>query len=160
MDTVIAVGLSGLIGAVTFWGSLVAYAKLEEWPQFKKPYSLPHQQLINVGLVVLAFFFIWIMTISHSMWAHVLCYLMIGIISSALGVFLVNPIGGADMPVVISLMNSYSGVAGAATGFVLDNNALIISSSKENLELRAQNSTLKTSFGLSKDWSLCGLTGQ
>ena len=129
VDTLIAVGLSGLIGAVTFWGSLVAYAKLEEWPQFKKPYALQNQQLINVGLVVLDFFFIWVLTISHSMWAQILCYLMIGIISSVLGVFLVNPIGGADMPVVISLMNSYSGIAGAATGFVLDNNALIISGS-------------------------------
>ncbi|HUP78703.1 MAG TPA: NAD(P)(+) transhydrogenase (Re/Si-specific) subunit beta [Pirellula sp.] len=129
VDTLIAVGLSGLIGAVTFWGSLVAYAKLEEWPQFKKPYALQNQQLINMGLVVLDFFFIWVLTISHSTWAQILCYLMIGIISSVLGVFLVNPIGGADMPVVISLMNSYSGIAGAATGFVLDNNALIISGS-------------------------------
>src|SRR5262249_33461938 len=51
-DTLIAVGASGLIGAVTFWGSMVAYAKLEEWPSFKKPYSLPQQQLINIGLIL------------------------------------------------------------------------------------------------------------
>ena len=128
-DTLIAVGVSGLIGAITFWGSLVAYAKLEEWPQFKKPYAIPQQQLINFGLVVLNLLLIGILAVSHSLAAQILCYLGIVIASSVLGVFLVNPIGGADMPVVISLMNSYSGIAGAATGFVLDNNALIISGS-------------------------------
>ncbi len=129
IDTLIAVGISGMIGAITFWGSLVAYAKLEEWKQFKKPYSLPNQQLINLGLVVLDFLLVGILAFSHSMTTQIFCYVAISIVSSVLGVFLVNPIGGADMPVVISLMNSYSGVAGAATGFVLDNNALIISGS-------------------------------
>ena len=129
IDTLIAVGISGMIGAVTFWGSLVAYAKLEEWTQFKKPYSLPNQQLINFGLVVLDFLLVGILAFSQSTTTQVFCYVAITIVSSVLGVFLVNPIGGADMPVVISLMNSYSGVAGAATGFVLDNNALIISGS-------------------------------
>ncbi len=129
IDTLIAIGLSGLIGAITFWGSLVAYAKLEEWPQFKKPYALPQQQLINFGLLLLNFSLIGILSFSHSAAVQILCYLAIALVSSALGIFLVNPIGGADMPVVISLMNSYSGVAGAATGFVLDNNALIISGS-------------------------------
>ncbi len=128
-DTLIAVGLSGMIGAVTFWGSLVAYAKLEEWKQFKKPYSVPQQQWINLGLLLVDFLFIGILAVSHSMTTQIFCYVAITIVSSVLGVFLVNPIGGADMPVVISLMNSYSGVAGAATGFVLDNNALIISGS-------------------------------
>ena len=129
IDTLIAVGISGMIGAITFWGSLVAYAKLEEWKQFKKPYSLPNQQLINLGLVVLDFLLVGILAFSQSMTTQIFCYVAISIVSSVLGVFLVNPIGGADMPVVISLMNSYSGVAGAATGFVLDNNALIISGS-------------------------------
>ena len=129
IDTLIAVGLSGSIGAITFWGSLVAYAKLEEWPQFKKPYALPQQQLINLGLLIFDFLLIAILAMSHSMASQITCYVLIAIVSSVLGVFLVNPIGGADMPVVISLMNSYSGVAGAATGFVLDNNALIISGS-------------------------------
>lgn len=129
VDTLIAVGLSGLIGTVTFWGSLVAYAKLEEWPQFKKPYALPQQQMINLGLLVLDFLLIGILAVSHSMALQIVCYLAIAVVSTFLGFFLVSPIGGADMPVVISLMNSYSGVAGAATGFVLDNNALIISGS-------------------------------
>lgn len=129
IDTLIAVGLSGLIGAITFWGSLVAYAKLEEWPQFKKPYALPQQQMINLALLLFDFLLIAMLTMSQSMAAQITCYVLIAIVSSVLGIFLVNPIGGADMPVVISLMNSYSGVAGAATGFVLDNNALIISGS-------------------------------
>jgi NAD(P) transhydrogenase subunit beta len=127
MDTLIATGLSGLIGAITFWGSLVAYAKLEEWPQFKKPYSLPNQQWINVALLALNAILIACMVSTQSLSLQVACYLGIVVVSSFLGVFLVNPIGGADMPVVISLMNSYSGIAGAATGFVIDNNALIIS---------------------------------
>jgi H+-translocating NAD(P) transhydrogenase subunit beta len=126
-DTLIAIGLSGLIGAITFWGSMVAYAKLEEWPQFKKPYSLPNQQWINVGLLLLNVLLIAGLAFSDSLSVRIVCYLGIAIASSLLGVFLVNPIGGADMPVVISLMNSYSGIAGAATGFVIDNNALIIS---------------------------------
>lgn len=129
IDTLIAVGLSGLIGAVTFCGSFIAYAKLEEWPRFKKPYALPQQQMINLALLVFDLLLIAILAVSHSMAAQIVCYLLIVIVSSVLGIFLVNPIGGADMPVVISLMNSYSGVAGAATGFVLDNNALIISGS-------------------------------
>jgi H+-translocating NAD(P) transhydrogenase subunit beta len=127
VDTLIAIGLSGLIGAITFWGSMVAYAKLEEWPQFKKPYSLPNQQWINVGLLLLNVLLIAGLASFDSMAVRIVCYVGIAISSSFLGVFLVNPIGGADMPVVISLMNSYSGIAGAATGFVIDNNALIIS---------------------------------
>lgn len=127
IDTLIAAGLSGLVGAVTFCGSLVAYAKLEEWQKFKKPYSLPNQQMINAGLIAVNAILIGILAWSIDSNIHVLCYVGIVVASCALGVFLVNPIGGADMPVVISLMNSYSGIAGAMTGFVIDNNALIIS---------------------------------
>jgi H+-translocating NAD(P) transhydrogenase subunit beta len=126
LDTLVAAGLSGLIGAITFWGSSVAYAKLEEWPQFKKPHSLPNQQWINVGLLALNVLFIAVLATTHSQAMQIACFLGIIVASSILGIFLVNPIGGADMPVVISLMNSYSGIAGAATGFVIDNNALII----------------------------------
>jgi len=125
-DTLVAIGISGMIGAVTFWGSMIAYAKLQEWPQFKKPFSFPNQQAINVSLLVLNCLLILCLTLTESFSLQVVCYLGIAVTSSVLGVFLVNPIGGADMPVVISLMNSYSGIAGAATGFVIDNNALII----------------------------------
>lgn len=128
-DTLVAVGLSGLIGAVTFWGSLMAYVKLEEWSWFKRPYSLPAQQWINAALVLATLGLTAYIVTTDDSAVRQSSYLAIVILSSALGVMLVNPIGGADMPVVISLMNSYSGLAGAATGFVIDNNVLIISGS-------------------------------
>jgi H+-translocating NAD(P) transhydrogenase subunit beta len=126
VDALIAIGISGLIGAVTLTGSLIAYAKLEEWKQFKKPISLPNQQMINIALVILISLLVIGMSMTSSNLLQQFCFILIVIASAVLGVFLVNPIGGADMPVVISLMNSYSGLAGAATGFVIDNHALII----------------------------------
>jgi H+-translocating NAD(P) transhydrogenase subunit beta len=128
-DSLIAVGISGLIGAVTFSGSLIAYAKLEEWKQFKKPFSFKHQIWINAGLLAIALLLIYPLVSTDNLTVRAFCYIAIVLVSTALGVFLVNPIGGADMPVVISLMNSYSGLACSATGFVLDNNALIIAGS-------------------------------
>jgi NAD(P) transhydrogenase subunit beta len=128
-DTLIAIGLSGLIGSVTFSGSMIAFAKLKEYKQFKKPFGLPFQTIINAGLL-LAILLLIVFSISTESFAlRVLCYLAITALSIVLGVFLVLPIGGADMPVVISLMNSYSGIAGAATGFVIDNSVLIIAGS-------------------------------
>ncbi len=129
VDTLIAVGATGLIGTVTFWGSLVAYAKLEELKGFREPVSLPGQQAINALLVVACCGLTWVLATTHETSTQISCYVGIVALSTVLGVFLVNPIGGADMPVVISLMNSYSGLAGAATGFVIDNNGLIISGS-------------------------------
>ena len=129
VDTLIAVGATGLIGTVTFWGSLVAYAKLEEIRGFREPFSLPGQQVINALLVLACCGLTGVIASSHEPAVQVSCYVGIVILSTVLGFFLVNPIGGADMPVVISLMNSYSGLAGAATGFVIDNNGLIISGS-------------------------------
>ena len=125
-DALIAIGITGLIGAVTLTGSLVAYAKLEEWKQFKKPHSLANQQSINLALLVVVALLVCGMALTNNNAIQVVCFVLAAAASSVLGVFLVNPIGGADMPVVISLMNSYSGLAGAATGFVIDNHALII----------------------------------
>jgi NAD(P) transhydrogenase subunit beta len=129
IDTLIAVGATGLIGTVTFWGSLVAYAKLEEIRAFREPFSLPGQQVINALLVLACCGLTGVLATTHTPAVQVSCYVGIVVLSTVLGFFLVNPIGGADMPVVISLMNSYSGLAGAATGFVIDNNGLIISGS-------------------------------
>ncbi len=129
VDTLIAVGTTGLIGTVTFWGSLVAYAKLEELKGFREPFSLPGQQVINALLVIACCGLTGVLASTHETSVQISCYIGIVVLSTVLGVFLVNPIGGADMPVVISLMNSYSGLAGAATGFVIDNNGLIISGS-------------------------------
>lgn len=123
----IATAASGLIGAVTFWGSLVAFAKLEEIKQFRKPTYLPAHQLLNVALLIVSLLIGWWMVVDpgHGGWI----YLLLVIVCSVLGVTLVIPIGGADMPVVIALLNSYSGLAAAATGFVINNNQLIIAGS-------------------------------
>ena len=123
-----ATSLSGLIGAVTFWGSMVAFGKLQELQWFRRPFHVPAQQLINALLFAAAVALaIWM--ISDLQAPRGWLYLGIVILASALGVLLVNPIGGADMPVVIALLNSYSGLAAAATGFVIDNNVLIIAGS-------------------------------
>lgn len=129
LDALIAIGLSGLIGTVTFCGSLVAYAKLEEYKSFKKPWSFPGQPIINLALLLVAIVCISGMTTVGSDLSQTACFVGLLLIACVLGLFLVLPIGGADMPVVISLMNSYSGLAGAATGFVIENNALIIAGS-------------------------------
>ncbi len=125
LQLTIATAASGLIGGVTFWGSLVAFGKLQGLIS-ENAILFPGQQVINavLGIVVLgvgvgvvmnpdAFSFYWV---------------LVGI-ASVLGVLLVIPIGGADMPVVVALLNSYSGLAAAATGFVLSNNVLIITGS-------------------------------
>jgi NAD(P) transhydrogenase subunit beta len=121
----VATVASGLIGAVTFWGSLTAYAKLEEW-RFMKDLHFRGQHLANAALLVVALGMgVPIVLDPPGMgW-----YWAVVAVASVLGVLSVLPIGGADMPVVICLLNSYSGLAAAATGFVLNNNALIISGS-------------------------------
>jgi H+-translocating NAD(P) transhydrogenase subunit beta len=118
----VSIAASGIVGAVTLWGSLVAFGKLQGLIS-EKSMSLPAHQLWNglLGLACLAFA-AWLVIdpmASSAYWALVLA-------ASLLGIMLVMPIGGADMPVVISLLNSYSGIAAAATGFVLSNNVLII----------------------------------
>lgn len=121
----IATALSGIIGAITFWGSLVAFGKLQEISWMKKPFRIPSQQLVNAGLAA----FVLLVSVLMVMWGSPLLYIVLVILASVLGLCLVNPIGGADMPVVIALLNSYSGLAAAATGFVIDNNVLIIAGS-------------------------------
>ncbi|MBI2342366.1 MAG: NAD(P)(+) transhydrogenase (Re/Si-specific) subunit beta, partial [Deltaproteobacteria bacterium] len=121
----IATVVSGLIGAVTFWGSMVAFAKLEGLI-FEKQVIFKGQQLLNLmlGLISLALG-LWVILNPHAIYA----YWILVAVSSLLGILTTIPIGGADMPVVICLLNSYSGLAACATGFVLNNNVLIISGS-------------------------------
>jgi NAD(P) transhydrogenase subunit beta len=124
----IATAASGIIGAVTFWGSLVAFDKLQEFLLPGRPIHYPGQQPINILLALATIALTaWLVVGPPSSW--MLTYWIIVIICSVLGVLLTIPIGGADMPVAIALLNSYSGLAGAATGFVLDNEALIITGS-------------------------------
>jgi proton-translocating NAD(P)+ transhydrogenase subunit beta len=117
----IAAALAGLIGSVTFSGSLVAAAKLQELPRFKKPWSFSGQQYANAVLFCIA---IALTAAMHDGTGGELLPLVL--ISLVLGVLLVTPIGGADMPVVIALLNSYSGLAASAAGFIINNNVLII----------------------------------
>jgi NAD(P) transhydrogenase subunit beta len=122
----IATAATGLIGAVTFWGSLMAYGKLEELPQFKKAWTDPNRHWINLGLAVAAvLLFAGVCVRPDSMFL----YLLLVVVGSLLGITLTLPIGGADMPVVICLLNSYSGIAAAAAGFVIDNSVLVIAGS-------------------------------
>ena len=122
----IATALTGLIGAVTFWGSLVAFAKLEELPQFKKAWTHPSRHWINLGLGVATLVLLVGLCVFPS--SNLLYWLLV-IVGSLLGCTLTLPIGGADMPVVICLLNSYSGLAAAAAGFVIDNAVLVIAGS-------------------------------
>lgn len=121
----ISTALSGLIGAVTLTGSLVAFAKLQEVVIDSKPILLPNRHLINAGVAGLAV----ILTIVVSCTPWGIWYWLLVVVALALGIALTIPIGGADMPVVISLLNSYSGLAAAATGFVIGSEVLIISGS-------------------------------
>jgi len=123
MDVMIATSASGLIGAVTFWGSLVAFCKLQEVVVPDNVF-FPAQQVVNavLFLVVLALAVLLVQNPDSS-----LLYWALVVVASVLGILLVIPIGGADMPVVIALLNSYSGLAAASTGFVVKNNVLIIS---------------------------------
>jgi NAD(P) transhydrogenase subunit beta len=123
LDTSITIQLALLIGAVTFTGSLVAWAKLQE-VMTGRPITFPYQKAVNL-LLFLAIVALSVYQVSvpeSLLWPF---YLVCGL-ALLLGVLLVIPIGGADMPVVISLLNSYSGLAGAMTGFVIRNEELII----------------------------------
>ncbi len=125
MQLTVATAASGLIGAVTFWGSLVAWAKLQEVVS-GNPVLFKGQHAINAILAAAALALGIGVVIQPE--NQILYWALVGV-SSFLGVLTVIPIGGADMPVVISLLNSYSGLAACATGFVLSNNMLIIAGS-------------------------------
>ena len=121
----VATAASGLIGAVTFWGSLVAFGKLQGLLN-DNAVLFSGQQVINAFLAVVALGFgAWVVMDPTS----IMAYWLLVAVASILGILLVIPIGGADMPVVVALLNSYSGLAAAATGFVLSNNVLIITGS-------------------------------
>jgi NAD(P) transhydrogenase subunit beta len=116
-----------LIGGLTFTGSLVAFAKLQELIS-GKPIALPQQQLINAGLGIACLVLTVLgLAIFSSSGLVITCVILLLVISLVLGVSLTMPIGGADMPVVISLLNSYSGVAAAMAGFAVGEPILVIS---------------------------------
>ena len=125
VQTTVATAASGLIGAVTFWGSLVAFGKLKGLIS-ENAVLFSGQQVINAALALIALALSAGVVMDPT---NVLLYWALVTVASILGVLLVIPIGGADMPVVVALLNSYSGLAAAATGFVLSNNVLIITGS-------------------------------
>lgn len=118
--------LSILIGGVTFSGSLVAYGKLSETIP-GKAIVFSGQRFINAGIVIALLVFAYRFSINPSINSP--DFIVVIVLSLLFGIMLVIPIGGADMPVVISLLNSYSGLAACAAGFVLNNNLLIVAGS-------------------------------
>ena len=122
VTSLIEMSLGVAIGAVTFTGSVIAFAKLSA-RMSGKPILLPARHAINGGLAALLILLIWWFCQSGgSAWL----FWLITFAAFAFGVLIIIPIGGADMPVVISMLNSYSGWAAAGVGFTLGNIALII----------------------------------
>src|SRR3979411_2057642 len=119
--SLVEMSLGVAIGALTFTGSVIAFAKLSGWMS-GAPISLPARHVINIALAVALVVFIVRLVMTGS----ALDFWLITIIALVLGALLIIPIGGADMPVVISMLNSYSGWAAAGIGFTLGNSALII----------------------------------
>jgi NAD(P) transhydrogenase subunit beta len=117
--------VSVLIGAVTFTGSMVAYLKLDGKVS-GQPITFKGQHLLNL-LLLIAFVAASVLVFLDPSQVNYIIILIV--ISLLLGILTVIPIGGADMPVVISLLNSYSGMAACATGFILSNNVLIVAGS-------------------------------
>jgi H+-translocating NAD(P) transhydrogenase subunit beta len=119
--SLIEMSLGVAIGAVTFTGSVIAFLKLSG-RMSGKPITLPGRHIINLALAAALIFFVYGFFVSQSQ----MDFWLITGISLLLGILIIIPIGGADMPVVISMLNSYSGWAAAGIGFTLGNSALII----------------------------------
>ena len=131
LDAAIAIMAGTLIGAVTFSGSLVAFGKLQGIVT-EQPVTYPMQQVVNglIFVAILAAMTLLVVAPASGLGSGVapeMVYYGLWAGALLLGILLVIPIGGADMPVVVSLLNSYSGLAASAAGFALNNNVLIIS---------------------------------
>lgn len=113
------------IGAVTFTGSIVAYGKLCG-KLSSKPLMLPNRHKLNLAALVVSFLLLWTFVKTDSTGLQVFTLILMTVIALAFGWHLVASIGGADMPVVVSMLNSYSGWAAAAAGFMLSNDLLIV----------------------------------
>jgi NAD(P) transhydrogenase subunit beta len=123
LESLIELSLGVAIGAITFTGSVIAFAKLNG-NMSGAPILLPARHLLNIliGLAILALVVVLVMSGGEAKWA----FWAISVLAMLAGVTLIIPIGGADMPVVVSMLNSYSGWAAAALGFTLANTTLII----------------------------------
>ena len=114
-----------LIGALTFSGSVVAYLKLSgKWGG--KPLLLPARHWLNLGLLILAIYFAFAFVNEAAVGGGIQPLMLMTLVALLFGIHMVAAIGGADMPVVVSMLNSYSGWAAAALGFMLSNDLLIV----------------------------------
>src|SRR4051812_3157554 len=120
-SSLVEMALGVAIGAITFTGSVIAFLKLSG-RMSGAPILLPARHIINIVLALALIFFIYGLVVSQSQ----MDFWLVALIAFVLGVLIIVPIGGADMPVVISMLNSYSGWAAAGIGFTLGNSALII----------------------------------
>lgn len=120
----VEVYLGIFIGALTFTGSVVAWGKLQGTIK-SSPLNFPGKHVVNIGIVVIS---LWLMVnfLNQDSSSGLQSLLIMTALSSVLGILLVMAIGGADMPVVVSMLNSYSGWAAAAAGFMLSNDLLIV----------------------------------
>ncbi|HEY6439015.1 MAG TPA: NAD(P)(+) transhydrogenase (Re/Si-specific) subunit beta [Acetobacteraceae bacterium] len=123
-QSLIEMSLGLAIGAITFSGSLIAFAKLQALMS-GAPISFPGQHKLNLGLAVLLVVLIVLFVATGSQ----VVFWLIALLAFGLGFLIIIPIGGADMPVVVSMLNSYSGWAAAGIGFTIQNLALIITGS-------------------------------
>ena len=122
-QSLIEMTLGVAIGAITFSGSVIAFAKLNG-NMSGAPILLPARHLINIAIAVGMVYLGYVFVSSNS--AHMWAFFVLTALAFLIGITLIIPIGGADMPVVISMLNSYSGWAAAGIGFTLENTALII----------------------------------
>jgi NAD(P) transhydrogenase subunit beta len=114
-----------LIGAVTFSGSVIAFLKLSARIS-GSPLTLPGRHLFNLGLLIGAIWFGYQFVVQSAAGGGLMPLIIMTVIALIFGIHMVMAIGGADMPVVVSMLNSYSGWAAAATGFMLENDLLIV----------------------------------
>jgi NAD(P) transhydrogenase subunit beta len=124
LDTLIPVLFAAVVGSVSFWGSNIAFAKLQDLIP-TKPMAVPGQQVINALLLILILAGCIDIAVNNGDPSQAI-FIGILILAAILGNMVVLPIGGADMPVVISLLNAFTGLSAAAAGFALDNVALIV----------------------------------
>jgi NAD(P) transhydrogenase subunit beta len=121
-DEAVSTALSALIGSISFSGSIIAFAKLQELIG-GRPMTFPGQNLFNSAILLGA---VGIGVAIVANWESQLAIVLLIVLASIFGVMFVLPIGGADMPVVISLLNAFTGLAASATGFVLGSTVLIV----------------------------------
>jgi H+-translocating NAD(P) transhydrogenase subunit beta len=122
LEQLIPILFAAIIGSISFWGSNIAFGKLQEVLP-GRPIQLPGQQFINIGLLLVA---VGCAVAIAAGTESQLLFLVILLSAAVLGNMFVLPIGGADMPVVISLLNAFTGLSAAAAGMALDNVALIV----------------------------------